>query len=194
MHSKLQQQFAFLIEIDKVKSIIRKSRVYHGTALENDAEHSWHICVMAMVLEEYSNVKIDLFKVIKMLLIHDLVEIYSGDTFLYAENRDKVFENEKKSAEKIFGMLPEAQAMEFMDIWIEFEERKSAEAKYASVLDRIQPLLSNCLHQGYTWKEHKVSKEMVLSKNKHIAEGSDALWEYAKELIEKASSEGCFVS
>lgn len=181
-----KQQIDFLIEIDKVKSIYRKSKTYTGEKYENDAEHSWHICMMALVLKEYANEEIDILKVLKMLLIHDIVEIDAGDTFLYAENRDDVFEKEKASAQRIFGILHQAQQDEFMSLWLEFEAKKTPEAKFAGSVDRLQPMLSNYLNQGTTWKENDVTADMVYCKNQVIEYGSDRLWEYAKELIEQA--------
>lgn len=186
----LKQQLDFIIEVDKVKSIYRKSKTFSGEKYENDAEHSWHICIMVMVLAEYANEPIDIFKVIKMLLIHDIVEIDAGDTFLYAENRNEVFEKEKQAAERIFGLLPPHQYSEFMDLWIEFEEKKTPEAKFAGSIDRLQPMLANYLNDGSTWRENNVSSDMVYHKNKIIEEGSQALWEYAKNIIQESVNKG----
>jgi putative hydrolase of HD superfamily len=186
----LLKQMEFLIEIDKVKSIYRKSKTYTGEKYENDAEHSWHICIMAMILAPHSNEPIDVFKVIKMLLIHDIVEIDAGDTFLYADNRDDVFETEKLAAERIFGLLPENQKNEFFDLWLEFEEKKTAEAKFAGSIDRLQPMLSNCLNQGITWNEHGVKRQQVFDKNKVISEGSNALWDYAQDSLNQIVNQG----
>jgi putative hydrolases of HD superfamily len=188
--NNLVQQFAFITEIDKIKSIFRKSRTFTGEKYENDAEHSWHICVMAMVLAEYANEKIDILKVIKMLLVHDIVEIDAGDTFLYAENRDDVFETEKAAAERIFGLLPDSQFREFMDLWLEFEAKETAEAKYAGSIDRLQPMLANCINQGDAWTENGVKAEQVYIKNQVIENGSKALWGYAKAELDKAMENG----
>ena len=185
-----KQQLDFIKEIDKVKSIYRKSKTFTGEKYENDAEHSWHICLMAMTLAEYANEKIDILKVIKMLLIHDIVEIDAGDTFLYAENRDEVFEKEKKSAERIFGLLPNKQFEEFMNLWLEFENKNTPESKFAGSLDRLHPMLSNYINDGATWKENNVSQEMVHKKNRCIEEGSQKLWEYAKTIISKSTDKG----
>jgi putative hydrolases of HD superfamily len=188
--NNIYQQFAFITEIDKVKSIYRKSKIFSGEKYENDAEHSWHICVMAMVLAEYSNEKIDILKVIKMLLIHDIVEIDAGDTFLYAENRDEVFETEKAAAERIFGLLPKIQYEEFMNLWLEFEAKETAEAKFAGSIDRIQPMLANCLNNGDSWSDNGVKADQVYKKNQVIEKGSEALWVYAKDLLDKAVEKG----
>jgi putative hydrolase of HD superfamily len=189
---ELIQQFKFIKEIDKVKSIYRKSKTFSGEKYENDAEHSWHICLMALVLAPHSNEPIDVFKVIKMLLIHDIVEIDVGDTFLYANHRDEVFEKEKQAAERIFGLLPETQKEEFFALWLEFEEKKTAEAKFAGSLDRLQPMLANFLNDGITWKENDVKYEQVYEKNKVIDEGSHALWYYAENILMQAKNKNMF--
>lgn len=186
----ISQQFAFITEIDKIKSIYRKSKTFSGEKYENDAEHSWHICVMALVLAEHANEKIDVLKVIKMLLIHDIVEIDAGDTFLYAENRDNVFETEKAAAERIFGLLPESQFREFMDLWLEFEAKETAEAKFAGSIDRIQPMLANCINKGDAWTENGVKAEQVYKKNQVIENGSKSLWGYAIAEMDKAMEKG----
>jgi putative hydrolase of HD superfamily len=190
--NELIQQFEFIKEIDKVKSIYRKSKTFSGEKYENDAEHSWHICMMALVLAPHSNEPIDVFKVIKMLLIHDIVEIDVGDTFLYANHRDEVFEKEKQAAERIFGLLPETQKEEFFALWLEFEEKKTAEAKFAGSLDRLQPMLANFLNDGITWKENDVKYEQVYEKNKVIDEGSHALWDYAENILMQAKNKNMF--
>lgn len=184
------QQFAFITEIDKIKSIYRKSKTFSGEKYENDAEHSWHICVMAMVLAEHANEKIDILKVIKMLLIHDIVEIDAGDTFLYADNRDDVFETEKAAAERIFGLLPMNQYREFMDLWLEFEEKKTPEALFAGSIDRIQPMLANCINHGSAWTDNGVKADQVYAKNQVIEQGSKAIWVFAKDQLDKAVEKG----
>ena len=189
----LTQQIQFIIEIDKVKSIYRKSKTYTGEKYENDAEHSWHICMMALVLSSHANEPIDLNKVIRMLLIHDIVEIDAGDTFLYATNRDDVFEKERQSAERIFGMLPAPQSKEYMALWLEFEAKQTPEAKFAGSIDRLQPLLSNIIHHGQTWKENGVTATQVYDKNSVIALGSSALWSYARTLLDQVVQDGNLV-
>ena len=187
---RLKKQINFIIEIDKVKSIIRKTPLFDNSRKENDAEHSWHISIMAIILMEYSNEKIDILKVVKMLLIHDIVEIDSGDTFLYSSNREKSFSNEKKAAERIFSILPEDQKNEFLDLWIEFEQRKTHEANYAAALDRLEPLLQNYLTKGNTWKEYNIDYDQVISANQHISDGSFRLWEYAKFILDESAKKG----
>jgi putative hydrolase of HD superfamily len=187
---RLCKQLEFIIEIDKVKSIIRKSRTFHNKRYENDAEHGWQISMMALVLAEYANEKIDIGKVIKMTLIHDLVEIDAGDTFLYAANRNDATVNERECAKRIFGMLPEDQCNEFIALWEEFEAKETAEAKFAGVLDRLEPLMQNYHDEGHTWKKHSIPSEKVFQLNSKMEEGSTVIWDYAKSMIEDAVRKG----
>jgi putative hydrolase of HD superfamily len=187
---RFRQQLEFIIEIDKVKSIIRKSRTFHNKRYENDAEHGWHISMMALVLAEYANEQIDISKVIRMTLIHDLVEIDAGDTFLYAANRNDATVNERECAKRIFGMLPEDQCNEFMALWEEFEAKETAEAKFAGVLDRLEPLMQNYHDEGHTWKKHSIPSEKVLALNSKMEKGSAVIWDYAKSMIEDAVRRG----
>jgi putative hydrolase of HD superfamily len=187
---RIQKQMNFIIEIDKVKSIIRKSRIFHNKRYENDAEHGWHVSLMALVLAEYSNDKIDLSKVIKMALIHDLVEIDAGDTLLYASNRNDAVINERKCAERIFGLLPEDQCNEFLALWEEFEAKESPEAKFAGAMDRLEPLMQNYHDNGHTWKKHNIPAEKVLKLNKQIENGSSTIWSFAKSLIDESIQKG----
>jgi len=189
---RIREQIEFIIEIDKLKNIYRRTYLLNSERTENDAEHSWHIALMAMVLAEYSNdKKINLLQVIKMLLIHDIVEIDAGDTFIYDEkgNMDKE-QREQNAAERLFNILPEDQAKELKKLWEEFEKRETPEAKYAAVLDRLQPLLHNYYTQGKAWKEHGIHIDQVLKRNKHILEGSGDLWNYAEALIRDAAEKG----
>ena len=142
MEERLKQQIDFIIEIDKVKSIIRKTKLFDGTRYENDAEHSWHICMMAIILQEYSNEKVDLSKVLKMLLIHDLVEIDAGDYLVYTDKNIEKNEKEQKAAERIFSILPDEQKDELIFLWKEFELKETTEAKFAFALDRLEPVMS----------------------------------------------------
>lgn len=180
----LSKQLAFIKEIDKLKYIQRKTRLFNSDRNENDAEHSWHLAVMAIVLAEHSNEKIDLLKVLKMVLIHDIVEIDAGDTFLYDAKRDQGNEEaEQAAAKRIFGMLPREQAEELMSIWEEFEEGETSEAKFAHSLDRLEPVLQNDSNQGGTWAEHNVPHERVISKVCVMEKGSNMLWSHAERLI-----------
>jgi putative hydrolases of HD superfamily len=191
---RLQQQIRFIREIDNLKHIFRKTRLFNNSRFENDAEHSWHLAIMAITLSEYSNEPIDLNRVIKMVLIHDIVEINAGDTFLYDEISNKLkAQKETESADKIFGLLPKDQKDEFINIWQEFEKRETAESKFAAAIDRLEPLLQNYFTEGYTWKKHNIHKTQVVDKNEPlIFSGSSALWEFVRELIEEATSKGYF--
>jgi putative hydrolase of HD superfamily len=165
----LLQQVAFIKEIDKVKYILRKTRLFHSDRHENDAEHSWHLAMMTLVLAGHSNEPIDVLKVLKMVLIHDIVEIDAGDTFIYDNQKNHTNTNEELAAAKrIFGLLPQEQAEEFIAIWQEFEDGHTAEAKFAKTMDRFEPLLQNTSNDGGTWKEFDVPYQKVYDKKKAI--------------------------
>ncbi|MDN3549740.1 HD domain-containing protein [Mucilaginibacter aquaedulcis] len=188
---QLQQQIAFIHEIDKVKYIQRKTRLFNSNRNENDAEHSWHLAVMAIILAQHANEPVDTLKVVKMLLIHDVVEIDAGDIFLY----DTVLnhsnsEAERKAAERIFGLLPPEQAAELIAIWEEFEAGETPEAKFARSMDRLEPLLQNVSNNGGTWQEHNVKYEQVVQKKSVIKQGSETLWTFAKTLIDGSVEKG----
>lgn len=188
---QLQKQIEFIHEIDKVKYIQRKTRLFNSNRTENDAEHSWHLALMAVVLSGHSNQKIDLLKVIKMLLIHDLVEIDAGDIFLYDTSVSHTnTEAELSAAKRIFGLLPSEQADELILIWKEFEAGETAESKFARAMDRFEPLLQNRSNNGGTWKEFNIPYEKVIEKKSIINEGSQVLWNYAKNLIDNSVEEG----
>ncbi len=190
--TSLQQQLAFLHEIDKLKYIFRKTTLINNPdRFENDAEHSWHLCVMAMVLQEHAHEPINLLRVIKMLLIHDIVEIDAGDTFFFDPARaPQQSAAEEAAAERIFGLLPLEQKNEFREIWIEFEKGISPEAKYAKAIDRIEPVFQNLSNGGGTWKEHQVPPSVILKKLSVIGEGAPLLWEYTENSIKTALAEG----
>ena len=175
--SNILKQIEFVKEIDKLKYIQRKTRLFNSDRNENDAEHSWHLAVMAIVLAGHSNVPVDVLKVVKMVLIHDIVEIDAGDTFIYDTRKNHTnTDDERLAANRIFGMLPEAQASELIAIWEEFEAGETSEAKFARSMDRLEPLLQNSSNNGGTWKEFGVKYEKVYEKKKVIREGSEALW------------------
>lgn len=187
----LLKQIEFIKEIDKIKYIQRRTKLFNSDRNENDAEHSWHLALMAMVLSEYSDQKIDLLKVLKMVLIHDIVEIDAGDTFIYDQNKNHDnTEEELRSAKRIFGILPKKQAQEFIEIWIEFEDGISNEAKFARAMDRLEPLLQNTSNNGGTWKEYDVKFKTVYNKKKVIKDGSSELWDYAEKLLEANVKKG----
>ena len=190
MQERLRRQIGFIVEIDKVKSIFRRTRIFHNKRYENDAEHAWHMCMAALVLSEYSNEKIDIAKVVKMALIHDIVEIDPGDTYLYDKNQRRKAANERKCAERVFGLLPDDQRGEFMALWEEFEAKETAEAKFAGAMDRLGPLMQNCHDDGHAWKKHGVTSDRVLKVNRQIEKGSGAIWEWARAMIKEAVREG----
>lgn len=191
MRNRLEQQISFLLEVDKMKKIYRQTHILGKERAENDAEHSWHLALMAFLLSEYANDKVDVAKVIKMVLVHDLVEIDAGDTYAYDEkgNASKR-ERELKAADRIFGLLPEEQGKELRDLWDEFEEYETPEAKYAHTLDNFQPLMLNNANGGGDWKDHKVRKSQIYKRNAKTGEGSREIWEYMAELIDENTKAG----
>lgn len=189
---RLEKQLALVIELDKLKSILRRTRVKSAEGrLENSGEHSWHVTLMAILMEEHANAPVDICRVMKMLLIHYVVEIDAGDTFVYdtAASQEQV-EKEIRAAERLFGMLPSDQEQELLALWHEFEAAQTDDAKYAKALDRLIPMLLNYHNNGQSWKEHGVSREQALTINKRIEFGSVTLWDKAKELIEEATEKG----
>jgi len=190
--SRLEKQIQFICEVDKAKNIFRHTKIHDGTRRENDAEHSWHLALMAFLLSEYAKEStIDLLKVIKMCIIHDLVEIDAGDTFCYdaAANQDKL-QREQKAADRIFGLLPEDQGKELRALWEEFDAMETPEARFAAALDRVQPVLLNYLNKGGTWQEHGITKAQVVNRNSRINNGAPELWNYISDLLDKAVEKG----
>ena len=192
MENRLDLQLRFIIEIDRLKHIMRRTRLFDNSRHENDAEHGWHLAMMAMALVEYSNKPVDVNKVVRMVLVHDIVEIDAGDTFLYDEAAGLLKEEaERKAAERIFGLLPDDQALELKSLWEEFEARTSAEARFAAAIDRLEPMMQNALTAGHAWKEHNVRRSQVVQKNRPIVEaGSRELWRFAESLIARAVEMG----
>lgn len=189
---RLQRQIAFVREVDKLKTIRRQTLITDGTRRENDAEHSWHLGLMALVLGEYANdAGLDLPKVLQMVLIHDLVEIDAGDTYCYDEaaHLDKAA-RETAAADRIFNLLPADQAAAFRALWDEFEGGSTAEAKFANALDRLQPLLHNIFTHGRMWSRHGVVKSQVVGRNRVIAQGAADLWALARDMIDEAVERG----
>lgn len=189
--NQLLQQVNFIKEIDKLKYIQRKTKLFNSDRPENDAEHSWHLAMMTIVLAQHSNKPIDVLKVVKMVLIHDIVEIDAGDTFIYDTTKNHTnTEEELIAAKRIFGLLPEGQAAEFIAIWQEFEESLTDEAKFAKTMDRFEPLLQNSSNKGGTWKEFDVPFEKVYEKKKVMKEGSAHIWEYAEQVLNESVEKG----
>lgn len=189
---RLKKQIEFIVEIDKLKSIYRRAVILDRSRNENDAEHSWHLAMMALILLEHANDKsIDLLHVLKMVLVHDLVEIDAGDVSAYDEEGQKEKQiRELAAAKRLLGMLPEDQRNELFELWQEFEERKTSESQFASAIDRLSPLLQNYYTEGYTWKKHGITLDKVISRNSQIGEGSENLWNFAQEIINDAVERG----
>lgn len=184
--NRLEQQLQFILEIDKVKKIIRQTPLSDASRKENDAEHSWHIALMAYLLQEYVEEPVEVSKVMLMVLIHDLVEIDAGDTYAYDEEGAKTKdEREKKAADRIFGLLPEEQGMYLKALWEEFEAYETAEAKYAHMLDNFQPLLLNDAAGGISWTEHQVKKSQIYKRNEKVEETSATIWKCMQDKIDK---------
>ncbi|MEJ8756041.1 HD domain-containing protein [Pontibacter sp. H259] len=189
--NNLLRQINFIKEIDKLKLIQRRTKLFNSNRNENDAEHSWHLAMMTLVLAEHSNVPIDVLKVLKMVLIHDIVEIDAGDTFIYDTSKSHSNTDEERvAANRIFGMLPKEQAAEFISVWEEFELGESNEAKFARSMDRLEPLLQNTSNKGGTWAEFGVDYAKVYEKKKVIKDGSQAIWDYAENLIHESVEKG----
>lgn len=188
--ARIRNQLEFIFEVDKIKNILRKSKLFDASRYENDAEHSWTICLMAFLFQEYANFSIDIERVLLMLLIHDVVEIDAGDTFLYSKERATANEKEEVAAKRIFGLLPEDQSQHLLAVWKEFEERKTNEAKFAAVFDRFEPVLQNYKTEGSTWKKNSITRSMILEKNRHIQEGSSELWEFFVHLLDESVDKG----
>lgn len=187
----IEQQVAFAVEIDKVKNIFRQTWLSDGKRKENDAEHAWHAALMAVLLAEYSNEPVDTLKVVKMLLIHDLVEIDAGDSYAYDEAAQATaHEREQKAADRIFGMLPKDQEEEFRSLWDEFEEYETPEARFAHVMDNFQPLLLNDAADGKGWREHQVKRANIEKRNRKTPEGSKTISEYIEKVIDRNIEKG----
>ena len=189
---RLAQQIRFIIEVDKLKEIFRQTVLINSRRAENDAEHSWHLCLIVITLAEHANgPQLDVLRVLKMLIIHDLVEIDAGDTFAYdVKAMADQHAREAVAADRIFGLLPPDQRREFRALWDEFESRRTPEARFAAAVDRFQPMLLNCHTEGAAWRRHGVTRDRVIARNSYIAEGSTTLWEYAQAMIEQTVAAG----
>ena len=190
---RLEKQISFIKELEKLKTVERQNKTLDNGRQENSAEHSWHVALMAAVLSEYSDKSIDISKVILMLLIHDVVEIDFGDVWLYDELEEKGREQkELKCAKRVFGLLPEDQKNYFLNLWNEFEKRKTDEAIFASTLDSVQPLLNHLLTGDKYTKSGKsedskiLTDKKIISKKRHIQEGSQILWKYSLQIIDES--------
>lgn len=189
MDERLKKQMEFMLEVDKSKFVRRQTYLSDGIRRENDAEHSWHLALMAALLSEHANETIDTAKTMLMVLIHDIVEIDAGDTYAYDEagHMDK---REVKAAKRIFGLLPEDQAEKMLDLWEEFETFETPEAKFAHSLDCVQPLMLNDATDGKSWREHEIKKSQVMKRNAKTAQGSETLMDYVDGILEKNVKKG----
>ncbi|WP_298984382.1 HD family hydrolase, partial [uncultured Caldilinea sp.] len=190
-NDRLAAQLAFLLEIDRLKRVLRRTAIVGGERRENSAEHSWHLAVMAMVLAEHANEPIDLLHTIKLVLVHDIVEIDAGDTFAYdaQANLDKE-ERERAAADRIFSLLPDDQREELRSLWEEFDARQTPEARFANALDRLMPSLQNYVNNGGTWREPGVDREAVFIRLQPIQEGSQTLWNHVEAMLNNAVEQG----
>ncbi|GAP98775.1 HD domain-containing protein [Leptolyngbya sp. NIES-2104] len=189
--TRLQAQIQFIVEIDKLKHVLRQTLLMDKSRRENDAEHSWHLAMMAIVLSEYADPQVNLLRVLKMVLIHDLVEIDAGDTFCYdAIAVQDQSDREQKAADRLFGMLPENLEQELRSLWEEFDAKETLDAQFATALDRLQPLLHNYYTQGGTWKMANVTEAQVRKRMAPVLIGSSVLGEFVEELIQDAIRKG----
>jgi putative hydrolase of HD superfamily len=189
--SRFEQQIRFIVEIDRLKTVLRRTLLTDGSRRENSAEHSWHVALMASILAEHAHPEVDVRRVIEMLLVHDLVEIDAGDTFAYdaAGNVDRAA-RERAAADRLFVLLPPDQNHHFRQLWEEFEEGRTPESRYAIALDRMQPLLQNVYSQGGAWRSHGVTREQILIRMQPVADLSAELWVYVVRLIDEVWAAG----
>lgn len=195
MDERLRKQLEFLIEIDKMKLILRQTLTADGSRRENDAEHSWHLAMGAMTLYEHCPFEIDVSHTVKMALVHDLVEIYAGDTFAYDEkgHEDK-FERELAAADKLFSMLPdEKQKKEFFDLWREFEDEQTNDARFAAAIDHLLPFINNHLTQGHTWRLNNVKRSSVMKRMASIEQVIPGAWGAVNAIVEDAIKNGWMI-
>ena len=191
MDERLKKQMEFILEVDRLKKIGRQTYLSDASRKENDAEHSWHLALMAILLSEHANTEIDIVKVLTMVLIHDIVEIDAGDTYAYDEEAKKTQrERELQAADRIFGILPEDQGKYLRSVWEEFEERKSPEALFARTLDNVQPIMLNDATDGRAWREHKVAVSQVLERNRDTSKGSDDIWKFILDILDRNVTKG----
>lgn len=189
--SRLRDHLTFLIEVDQLKTVLRASPLAAADRRENDAEHSWHLALMVMTLAEYADEPIDVGHTMKLVVVHDLIEIYAGDTPIYdTELAASQQEREEAAADRLFGILPEDAGRALRALWDEFEARVTPEARFAKAMDRLQPLLLNWMAQGGTWRTPGVTADDVRARKAVIGEGSEKLWETALQLIDEGERRG----
>ncbi len=193
MLERLQAQVDFALELDRLKSVQRRTTLADASRLENSAEHSWHIALMAVVLAEHGPPKLDVERTVRMLLVHDVVEIDAGDTFCYDETATVgKAEREELAARRLFGLLPDDLGQECLALWHEFESRETPEARFANSVDRFAPLLLNIATEGGSWRRHGVERDQVQRRLAPIGDGAPALWEYTQRLLDQAEERGWF--
>ncbi len=187
------QTIAFIQEVDRLKQILRKTRLMHDDRLENSAEHSWHLCVMAMALAPHATVPVDLQRVLKMLIIHDIVEIDAGDVLVYDDAARAAKQTlELAAAERIFGMLEGPIGQEMRSLWDEFEAQATPDSRFAAALDRAQPILANLNHRGHTWRENGVTYETVVTRNAFMGDVLPELWTEIRKRLDDGKAQGFF--
>lgn len=189
--NRLAQQLQFLVEVDKLKGVLRRTSPIGAERRENSAEHSWQVVLSALLLHEHANEDVDLLRVLSMLTVHDIVEVDAGDTFHYEKGaRDNLAELERRAAERLFGLLPPEQGEAFCALWEEFEAGSTPEAKFAKAVDRFSAFIMNYHNEGGTWVSHNVAADQILSLNRHIADGSRPIWERVEAIVADALSRG----
>jgi putative hydrolase of HD superfamily len=186
----IEQIFSFIIEIEKLKAVLRKTKPVGLDRYENSAEHSWHVCLTALLFKDYANESLDIERIIKMLLLHDLGEIDTGDTIVYAAETPEVKAAEVAAVQRILSLFPEPLSQELWLIWEEFEAGITPEAVYAKAIDRVPPLLHNLYGNGHSWKDNNISAEQIYAVNSRIEKGSKPVWQYLKAKISQAEAEG----
>ncbi|MCE9685043.1 HD domain-containing protein [Shewanella sp. AS16] len=181
----------FMVEVEKLKAIERQTKPVGLNRYENSAEHSWHVCLSALMLKDFANEQVDITRVMKMLLIHDLGEIEAGDTVIYSSETDENKQVERSGVQQLFQLLPQASRDEYSNLWEEFEEGSSPEARFAKAIDRVPPLLHNIYGEGHSWKKHNISKEKVFAFNsERISRGSNILWQEVESRLNEAVEKG----
>lgn len=189
MSERLKSQIEFLIEADRLKTVLRKTSIIGASRKENSAEHSWHVILTAMTIAEHANEPIDILRVLKMLAVHDLGEIELGDTFHYQKTSLGI-DAERDAVDRLFKKLPPEQAEEYQKLWLEFVSQDTAEAKFAAAIDRVWPCIHNFYNRGGSWQDFNVTLAQAIKKNAHIAAGSKDLWKFVETLLQRANSDG----
>ncbi|MAO68974.1 MULTISPECIES: HD domain-containing protein [Idiomarina] len=187
---QIEEILNFIVEIEKLKGVQRKTKPVGFERYENSAEHSWHVCLSALMLKDFANEPVNIERVIKMLLIHDLGEIDAGDTIIYASETNELKGEEATAIKRILSILPDGMEDELMELWYEFEAGETADSKFAKAVDRVPPLLHNIHGDGHSWKAHGITKDKVFSVNQRIENGSEALWSVMRNKLETAVDDG----